>query len=89
MDHESSIKNYDIIIKLLHSVVYMPGCSGLSGLQSRRETDTAPASVKRNFWPLRKFWPVIVCQLFCFSERRNKVWRLLFQCVLWKSKHFG
>ena len=24
--------------------------------------------VKRNFGPLRNFWPIIVCQLFCFSE---------------------
>jgi len=30
--------------------------------------------VKQNFWPLRKFWPVIVCQILCFSEKRNKVW---------------
>jgi len=32
--------------------------------------------VKRNFWPLRNFWPVVIFQLFCFSEQRNKVWRL-------------
>jgi len=31
--------------------------------------------VKRNFWPLRNFWPVIVPQVFCFSEWRNEVWR--------------
>jgi len=24
--------------------------------------------VKRNFWPLRKFWPITAFQLFCFSE---------------------
>ena len=29
--------------------------------------------VKWNFWTLRNVWPVIVCQLFCFSEWRNKV----------------
>jgi len=29
------------------------------------------------------FWPIIVCQLFCFSEWRNKIWWLLFDmcCV--------
>ena len=47
------------------------------------------SSVKRNFWPLRNFWPVIVFQLFCFSKQRNKVWLLLFWCVLCNSKHFG
>jgi len=26
------------------------------------------AGVKRNFWPLRNFWLVIVFQLFFFSE---------------------
>jgi len=26
------------------------------------------SGVKRNCWPLRNFWPVIVFQLFCFSE---------------------
>jgi len=24
--------------------------------------------VKRNFWPLRNIWPIIICQLYCFSE---------------------
>jgi len=24
--------------------------------------------IKWNFWPLRNFWPIIVCQWFCFSE---------------------
>jgi len=24
--------------------------------------------VKQNFWPLRNVWPVVVFQLFCFSE---------------------
>jgi len=47
------------------------------------------SGVKRNFWSLRNFWPVIVCRLFCFSEKRNKVWQLLFWCVLCKLKHFG
>jgi len=28
----------------------------------------AHPSDKRNFSPLRNFWPVIVRQLFCFSE---------------------
>jgi len=40
------------------------------------------AGVKRNFWPLRNFWTIIVCQVFCFSEWRNKVWHLLVWCVL-------
>jgi len=22
----------------------------------------------RNFWPLWNFWPIFVCQRFCFSE---------------------
>jgi len=26
------------------------------------------SGVKRNFWLLRNFWPIIVCQLFSFSE---------------------
>jgi len=26
------------------------------------------SDVKRNFWSLRNFWPIIACQLFCFSE---------------------
>jgi len=26
------------------------------------------SGVKRNLWRLQNFWPVIVCQLFCFSE---------------------
>jgi len=26
------------------------------------------SGVRRNFWPLRNCWPVIVFQLFCFSE---------------------
>jgi len=26
------------------------------------------SGVKRNFWPLRNSWPIIVCQLFCFWE---------------------
>jgi len=26
------------------------------------------SGVTRKFWTLRNFWPVIVCQLFCFSE---------------------
>ena len=26
------------------------------------------SGVKRKFWPLRNFWPVVVFQLFCFSE---------------------
>jgi len=43
--------------------------------------------VKRNFWPLRIFW--LFCRLFCFSEYRNKVWRLLYWCVMWKLKLFG
>jgi len=30
------------------------------------------------------FWPVIVCHLLCFSGWRNKVWKLLFWCVLCK-----
>ena len=47
------------------------------------------SGVKRNFWPLRKFWPVIMFHLFCFPEQRNKVWQLLFWCVLCKLKHFG
>jgi len=47
------------------------------------------AGVKRNFWPLRNFWPIIVCHLFFFSEYRDKVWRLLFWCVLCKLKLFG
>jgi len=38
--------------------------------------------VKRNFWPLRNSWPIIVCQLFCFSDERNKIWRLLFWYML-------
>ena len=45
--------------------------------------------VKRNFWPWRNFWPIIVCQLFCFAEQRNKVWRLLVWCVLCELKLFG
>jgi len=44
-------------------------------------------SVKRNFWPLRIFW--LFCRLFCLSEHRNTVWRLLFWCVMWKLKLFG
>jgi len=28
----------------------------------------AGCGVKRKFSPLRNFWPVIVCLLFCFSE---------------------
>jgi len=24
------------------------------------------SGVKRNLWPLRDFWPIVVCQLFCF-----------------------
>jgi len=44
--------------------------------------------VKRNSWPLRHFWPVIVSQLFHFSEQRNKVWQLRFWCVLCELKHF-
>jgi len=47
------------------------------------------SGVKRNFWPLRNLWPVIVFQLFCFSEERNKVWQLLFWCMLCKLKHCG
>ena len=43
------------------------------------------AGVKRNFWPLRNFWYVVVCQSFCFSEWRTKVCRLLFWCVFCKS----
>jgi len=45
--------------------------------------------VKRNFWPLRNLWLSIVFHWFCFSEQRNKVWRLLFWCVLCKLKLFG
>ena len=26
------------------------------------------SGVKWNFWPLRNFWPIIICQLFCLSE---------------------
>jgi len=26
----------------------------------------------------RNFWPSTVCQLCCFSEQRNEIWRLLF-----------
>jgi len=37
----------------------------------------------------RNFWPVIVSQLFCFSEQENKVWQLLFWCVLCNLKHFA
>jgi len=33
------------------------------------------------FWPLRNFWRIIFCQLFCFSEQRNKAWQLLFWYV--------
>ena len=44
---------------------------------------TRISSVKRNFWPIG------VCQLFCFPEQRKKVWRLLFWCVLCKLKLFG
>ena len=31
----------------------------------------------------RRFWHIIVCQLLCLSEHRNKVWRLRFDvcCV--------
>jgi len=63
--------------------------------QATRKSSNKPANskkqarirgVKRNFWPLRNFWPVIVIQLFCFSKYRNKVWQLLFWCVLWKLK---
>ena len=43
----------------------------------------AHPNVKRNIWP------IIVHQSFCFSEQRNKVWRLLFWCVLCKIKLFG
>jgi len=32
----------------------------------------------------RNFWPIVVFQLFCFSEQRNKVWRLLFWRVFCK-----
>jgi len=33
-----------------------------------RILDQVESGVKRNFRPLQNFWPVIVCQLFCFSE---------------------
>jgi len=46
------------------------------------------AGVKRNFWSLQNFWPIVVCQLFCFSEQRNKVWRLCFWCVLCRLNFF-
>jgi len=29
------------------------------------------SGVKQNFWTVRNFWHVIVCQLLCFSEQRN------------------
>jgi len=31
------------------------------------------SGVKRNFWPLRNFWPDIVFQLFFFSEQRKSL----------------
>ena len=34
----------------------------------RRSGERIIASVKRNFWTLRIFWPVIVFQLFSFSK---------------------
>jgi len=35
---------------------------------SRSRLLLSGSGVKRNFWPLRNFWPVIVPQLFFFSE---------------------
>jgi len=32
--------------------------------------------VKRSFWHLRNFSPILACQLFCFSESINRPWRL-------------
>jgi len=37
----------------------------------------------------RNFWPVVVIQLFCLSEYRNKVLHLLFWCMLCQLEKFG
>jgi len=41
-----------------------------TGLESKSEkvTPATSADVKRNSWPVQNFWPVIVSQLFYFSE---------------------
>ena len=63
--------------------------STLRPTRSRRTTGAWLMPGKWNFWPLQNFWPIIVCQLFCFSEWRNKIWRLLSWCVLCELGLFG
>jgi len=41
---------------------------GVSDLSIGLDLRWTESGVMRNFWPLRNFWSVIVCQLFCFSE---------------------
>ena len=44
------------------------GCGHFFILRVRSCCKIFESGVKRNFWPLRKFWPIIFYQLFCFSE---------------------
>jgi len=40
----------------------------LKRLNPVKHSSWSCSGVKRNFWPLRNVWPVIVFQLFCFSK---------------------
>jgi len=89
-------------IGLRPALCRIPLCASAHGVKSDISVDpglpeSTPAGlcvffgsgVKRNFWPLRNFWPGILSQSFCLSEQENKVWQLLFLCVLCKIKRFG